>query len=374
MTGLNNYERIKKSAASLMERLTRKKIEIKKSAWRAGTFLFAALLVAAAGSLLWSYTASAEEEVEDTTYYCFQEAEFNYRVYLLENDLFGYRVLEPGRAYITNLTDYIDVDFEYHFVGESEAEIGGEYSITANLVAMTGQDEHLVWENKYELLPVQKIEAYGTDFSIKENIAIPLAEYLKFAEHVREETGYNPGDLSLIVSGNVLVEAETTEGILQEELSPTMIIPLKGNVFTVGGELLDVREGGITETMTVNAVAVGAVRAFSPLVFTASAIALLLFQTVIAPVKTIEKQRELSGIIKKHKDRIVVTTNGVSAVPRGAVTVCSFDELLKLADEMGRPILYPQPHVAEGSEHIFLIYTPEKVYAYGLGESSQVED
>ncbi len=331
-------------------------------------YILVALLIFSVTASLWSYTASANQEEEYTTYYYLQEASFDYRIYTAPNIIFENRVLGPGNAYITSLTDFIAVDFEYNYFGESEVELKGSYGVVAKLAAYTAQQEHLVWEKEYALLPTKQFNTIDSDFSFKERFNIPLAEYIAFIEQIREETGFNPAELNLVVTGNVNMEVVTEDGAVIDQLSPTMIIPMKDSVFTVSGQLFEEKEGGIAQTRVVAAVPVNVGRSMFPVLVALTAIGLVLirFLTVPTQAKAQADKHQVPGILKKHKERIVVTANGVSSIPAGAITVLDFDELLKLADEVGRPILYPQPSSLDGSNHFFLVYTPEQTYAYGI--------
>lgn len=335
-----------------------------------------ALLVFSAAGLLWSYTASANQEEEYTTFYYFQEASFDYRIYAMPNRIFEDRVLGPGNAYITSLTDSIAADFEFDYFGESEAELSGSYGVTATLNAYTAQQEHLVWSKEYTLLPTKTFSSSDTDFYFRERIQVPFAEYMVFIEEVREETGFNAAELNLVVTGTVDLEAETADGVVTDSLSPTMIIPMKGSTFTVGGGLVEEREGGITQTRVVPAASVHTGRAVFPAMVAVAAIGLVLirFLTVPGKAKAKKQKHEVNTILKKHKERIVITANGVASIPDGAITVHDFDELIKLADEVAKPILYPKPGSLEGHDHFFLIYTPEQTYAYGVTKSESEDE
>jgi hypothetical protein len=331
-----------------------------------------------AGSLLgtfWSISNTAGEEVEETVYYYIQEALIDYSVYTLPNDLFANRMLGPGRAYIAGLTDYIALDFEYRFFGEREAAISGEYDATATLAAYTAQEEHLVWEKVYQVLPRQYFSVNDSELTFTERIIVPFSDYLAFTEYVKDETGYSPSELKLTVNCNVSMSAETEEGVISEKLAPGMIIPLNGNTFTVDGTLAEELEGGITQTRVVTGTGIVGLTLLLPVMILLSALALTFVR--FATVSALEGQKkevpDVSSLLKKHGDRIITTANGVSSIPEGAVVVVSFEELLKLADEIDKPILYPRP--AEGSEgdHYFLIFTPEKVYAYGISGSKVSE-
>lgn len=366
---INKY-RLKKLYRHLIDRLGRVKIIVQKKKKVTLVFLSILFLAFSAGTV-WSFTASAEEEIEITNYYYTQEAILDYRVYLAPNDLFDSQILKPGMAYITSITDKIVVNLEYLFFGEDDAEISGYYNVNASLLAHTAQKEHLVWEKNFVLLRDTKFNSTDADYWINDQFTIPVADYVKFAEKAREQTGYNPAELNLIINCNINLEALTEKGLISENLSPNMIIPLQGNTFTVGGELIDKREGGIKEVAVIGGLEGNnptTVLAFFT-VMTALALTLVGFFIVPDEGKVKQKKQRISHIVKKHKERIVITSNGVSALPNGVVTTYSFDELLKLADEVNKPILYFKSKVEEdNNEHVFLIYTPEQTYAYKVAE------
>lgn len=375
MIRFNKSEQSEKKFRSFLAGFAALKKKIPKRSRQVAMFTLVAILIISTAGMLWSFTATGEQEVENVTYYCLQEAVLDYKVYMAPNDFFEETVLEPGRAYMTELTEQIVVDFEYHYFGEDEAEISGKYGMTALLEARTSDGEHLVWDKEYELLAEESFSSSGSDYSVEEQVTIPFGEYLAFTEEVREETGYSPAELNLSVNAYVDVEAETPDGVITDTLNPNMVIPMGGSTFTVSGSLMEESEGGITEVTTVTAVEGDNFRAVSAVAVTLAAAALLSvrFLTVPSEEKQQKQVQQVSKILKKHKERIVVTANGVTSVPEGAITVYSFDELLKLADEVGKPIIYPQPRYGNGGDHCFLIFTPEHVYAYSVKEKPEQE-
>lgn len=338
-------------------------------------YFLAGLLVFSAAGLFWSYNAEAEKEVTYRTYYYLQEAELDYLVFLLPNELFADRFLEPGRAYISALTDYIAVDFIYRFAGEREAVITAEYYVQASIIALTAQEEHMVWTVNYDLIPVKRINADDKEIAIRERFIIPFAEYLEFAESVREETGYHPAETNLVVTADVKVEAETTEGLITESVSPIILISLKGNTFTVDGVLGEDKEGALTDTYLTVAAGIQTARQvfLTLLIVFASFLGLVFIFTYSAEGLAKKHNQEVAVILKKHKERIVMTVpNGMQSLPQGAIEMLSFDELIKLADEVNRPIIYPKPVASNNNEqHFFLVFTQEQAYAYRVKGSSE---
>ena len=333
--------------------------------------LLAGLLLVSIAGLIWANTAPAERTEEYKAYSYHQETGIDYRVHLVSNDLFGESVQSPGRAYITALTDHITADFKYRFTGTDTAKISGQYGVTATITATTGRDGDLVWEKEYALVSAQRFNVNDTGYNVKETVIIPFKEYQELAEQIREETGFNPGELNLIVKWDVSLRAEKGDDVITERMSPTITVPMRGSTFTVSGDLTDTGEGSISKTRTVpNLVTNQAQRVFP--VATPSVLAvLILFLVFTSPIekKVSPQEQKVSRILKKHKDRIVVTSAGVPQVlDNNAIAVESIEDLIRLADEVSRPILYHQAKKGRGRWHAFLVLTPERIYLYDVSE------
>ena len=328
-------------------------------------------LALALGGLYWSYTRPAETTVNYTAFPYTHENSLAYRVHLLPNDLFTETSLEPGRAYISSLTDYIDTRFVFRFAAENEAAINGEYCVTASLTAYTGPENNLVWEKVFPLLPVKTFQLRGKEVLLQEDVALPFSQYTRLADQIVEETGFSPQNLSLEVSYDVAWTVDAPEGTIAETAGPKLTIPLRASVFTVEGALEQKESGGISAVKTVPVPYIEEVKiGFITLSVLSCLLLLVFFQiTVNREEKDNLTGKIVSSILKKHRDRVVrCAENNFSAGHDHVLTIASFDDLLKIADELGKPILYQSGAGENNYDHSFYVFSEHLAYRYALGE------
>lgn len=359
-----------------------KKWTLKKKTRQGVIAVLLFILVLALAGLYWSYTRPAETAVDFTAFSYSQESMLDYRVHLLPNELYEEAYLGPGRAYISALTDYISTEFIYRFSAGSEADIKGEYSATANIVALTGQEDHLVWEKSFPLLATEAFHINGKDVFLREEVILPFSEYVALANSIVETTGFSPQKLNLRVNYNVDLVADTPEGVIEETAAPELIVPLSGNVFTVGGSLEDSRTGGIPATRQEPVPYFEEARTGFSLLSTLLVLFLLIFiqVTVGREERNNFVKKKLSRILKQHQDRIVKCAEAIPSPGHGNILeVASFDDLLKIADELGKPIFYQNGLGSQGSlgaqggngyEYLFFVFSEQYSYRYLLGEVS----
>jgi len=334
--------------------------------------LIGLLLLCSAAGLIWSLLRPAEKAEYFNTYSFHHAAEVDYRVLLLPNEFFPEPLLGPGRAYISDLTDSVQSVFVYRFSGEKEAELRGEYRVLATLAAYTGQEKYLVWERKYELLPPKSFSTRGKEIAFQEEVAVPFSAYAEFAGRLSEETKFSPEELNLTVVYSVSVEAQTEEGTIREELNPTMVVPLKGKTFVVGGELAKSNAGGLSASRQVPVPLVKETKvAFGTATLFFIALMLgLQFLTAAREEKNNFVARKIAKLLKKHGERIVAVKKTPPLLEEGKtieIEVDSFEDLLKTADELGRPILYCQADKTDGKEHVFVVMGENCLYRFVLG-------
>lgn len=334
------------------------------------TVLIGLLLLGSAAGLIWSLARPSEKTEYFKTYSYQHAAEVNYRVLLRPNEFFPEPLQEPGKAYISDLTDSLQTSFVYRFAGEKEAEISGEYSVLATLAAYTGQEKYLVWEKKYELLPSKVFSSFGKEIAFQEEVMIPFSEYADLAGRLSEETKFSPEELNLTVVYSVSVEARTEGGTIREELKPTMLVPLKGKVFVVGGDLNKNNAGGLTASRQVPVPLVKE----SKVAFAAATLFFfvlmlgLQFLTAAREEKTNFVAKRIAKLLKKHGERIVAVKKAPPLLEEAkTIEVNSFEDLLKTADELGRPILYRQADKTNGEEHVFVVMGENCLYRFVVG-------
>lgn len=326
------------------------------------------LLLGALAGLFWSYARPAKTAAQYTARPYTYESAVDYRVRLQPNKLYDQQHLGPGRAYLSALTDSLETEFTFHFTAEEEAELKGEYSVSALIAARSGPENHPLWEKSFLLLPPKPFAVSGTEVLVQESVAIPFSQYAALAKSIVEETNYSPQSLTLEVVYGVTVEADTPEGQLRETVAPKLIIPLRETVFTVEGELESQGSGGIAATRWESAPYHGEARwGFALLTAVLGLTLVLCSQMTAAEKKPGAAQQRLSRILKQHRERIVECTGKIPLSGHNLLAVASFEDLLKIADELEKPVFY---HCGseENRGHSFLIFSGQHAYCYNLGE------
>ena len=321
----------------------------KKYKWGA-ILLVSILLIAAAVYLFDLYSGPTELEERIRVYSYRQVGQVDYEVNYSPNQLVSITQGAPLRAYLADSTETIQTDFLYSFVGQREAELTGELEVKASISAYIGKERYLVWQENYQLLEPKIFKNQAKEMAINEEIEIPFADYLKLSQEIQEQTKFIPEELELMVKYQLKLTAATDKGIIEESFTPELLIPLRGKTFIVGGNLKGNKEDGILQVEKIPTPLLVEKRLAAAIAM--GFLSLLLFIIAIFTEDRnkdqtwLEKQTAL--LLRKHGDRIVSYKAGPETSNAGRVfAVSAFEELLKLADELGRPILYQEHQQGE---------------------------
>jgi hypothetical protein len=92
----------------------------------------------------------------------------------------------------------------------------------------------------------------------------------------------------------------------------------------------------------------------------------LVFFTVPAPIKD-PLEKELNKILKKHGDRLVALNNDLEYFNGALNIVKTMDDLVRIADEIERPIFYKYSEEYKEIDKFYITYE-DKVYVLDLCE------
>lgn len=271
-----------------------------------------------------------------------QKTNIDYKAILKPNILYAQESLGPGEVYITELIDHIQASFAYEFIGERAAELEGNYEIIADLVGATkeGEATKIIWKKAFILQPKQSFQMKDKMVSLKGNAYIRPEEYNNFVKTVNESTKVNT-PVSCIISMNVNLQAKTDKGVIEEKMSPKMVIPLNTNYFSIDSQLAEEKPGQIEVTKQVP-IPVNQKKVMTYGVIIGLLVILGIFMIFFTETKAPmdERQKKLQQIFKKHGDRLVALNRDIAISWDHYREVKSMDDLVRTADEIGKPILY----------------------------------
>ena len=336
------------------------------------------LFIISIGILLCSYKlyASIEhtqfESKEIDIYSYNNNANVNYTVSLNPNNLYNTNSLDGGKIYISSLVDFIDTNFIYEYKGDTNTDIKGNYIITAKVQGFTIQDKSVItiWEKDFPIVSNKYFNSADNTFSITENIKLNLSEYNAFVEEIIETTKINC-DTSLTLLMDINLKGTTNKGSFEENITPSIDIPLNMAMFQITTTNVE-KPGAIEETIQVQlpvdknqAIFYGAIIGICTL-----GLIFLIFFTQAAPKKD-PLEKELSKIFKKHGDRLVALSADVDFTD--AKYVRTIDDLVRLADELERPILYKYSDDYKMINTLYVI-NGDEIYVFDIKELMPIED
>jgi uncharacterized protein DUF5305 len=169
------------------------------------------------------------------------------------------------------------------------------------------------------------------------------------------------------------MEVETDKGNIQETYSPGIIIPLNGNYFEIGGNLKDEKNGTIEDTKTIT---LPMDKKKVTILGIAAVICLIGIVFVIFFTKSVvidEHEKALKKIFKKHGDRFVALNTEAIVTFKNRNVVKSIDDLVKISDEIGKPIMYKYSSDFKDITK-FYVFDEIQIYVLDLKDISIKED
>lgn len=274
--------------------------------------------------------ATIEKQIP--TYNYEHKGDITYQAHIKPNMVFKETTLGPGKTIYSKLLESFNIYYSYQFEADKPAKLKGTYNITATLEAKD------MWKLDFVLEPQTKFNETGKNFSFNKERPINLDYFKEIVKQVDDELGVSAREPKLIIKANINLEADNAEGTVKDSLAPTMIIPLTSGAFQVDGELSVNKNGSLSKTLPVpNPIKEKWVYALTLAVFLGMLLVLFLLLTQNKPVNADKRKNEIE-FWKKYGDRMVKVTDEL--FPAEIISLNSMEDLVKVADELGKPIIY----------------------------------
>jgi len=302
------------------------------------------ILIFAVSCLILAETITQELiEVKEPLISSNNKASAKYQVFLKQNPLFGEEsILPENSSIITEYVDYIKASFNYDYTADKLADISGDYEITGVLEAYTGKDEDIIsiWQKKYEYVPKTAFEKRNSDsFDISREIRINFPEYNEFVQLIAEDTKIDaPVRLSVVM--NVNIKAVTENGVIEESMDPSLVIPLNNKYFTIDGNM-NQDKPAVLEVAKMVPRPVNRSYLHFLIITGALLVNLFIFFLLFTKTKEMDVHRKtLIKIFKQYGGRMAAINDKITESYDHMYEVFSIDDLVRIADEIGKPIVY----------------------------------
>lgn len=269
---------------------------------------------------------------------------FDYVAYLKNNSLFDTKTLGTGSKIFKEITEKLEIFYNYEFKSSGNVEVEGEYTVIARIKTN-------LWSKDYVLIPRTNFNSTSFKFNFPLNIKKFEEEY----DNISKEIGVEANEPTLLILCNVYVNAKTKYGPVNDAFTHSLSMPLKEKVFDVEG-LTFSRKGSIEKEIVIKQESIILKRRL----YTLTSIVFLLSLTLFWIFTEGVEKKDPAKILEKYKDWIVEA----ESIPfEKSVSLKSPEDIVKVAEELGKPI------VATKSRQAFYVLDGDLAYVYEIPSS-----
>lgn len=330
--------------------------------------LFSLLFLGALYCLYYLYRQPADIVKEEPVYAYKHQGDIGFRAVIKPNTVFKETtIMDPGKTIYRGLMESFTATYAYQFRADQPAEIKGTYNVTATIEAKD------MWKLDYVLVPQTAFSQSGKEVAFHNERTLDLAYFEQVIKLVDTELGVNAREPKLIVKTNINLEADTGEQVLKEQLAPTMIIPLTSGSFQVGEDGLTAKkEGSLTKKITApNPIKGKTIYTQGAAIVLGALLICLILLTQNRPlIQDPRKSRQefWRNFWKKYGDRIIKTNHEPN--PAESISVNSMDDLVRVADELSKPIIYKEVFSANAPAACYVLDGPT-AYKYAINTNNE---
>ncbi len=266
---------------------------------------------------------------------------YNYDVNLVENKYTkGMNLSDKSLAYITDLINDIDLNINYEYTADKRSDLTYEYEIIGRMQAVYTKDgeEQKVIERDDTLLEKTIIDEKTSKINITENLKLDLKEKNNLLLDLKQQTG-----MSLKAVYSVFLKINVKTIIEDEEVNmdykPVVTIDLAEKTTQVKGENNKEDTQYIAKQVPKDS-KISYTFIFD-MIGMLVGIFLLRYASTARVTNRIrnEYRYELNRLLKLCEDKIVRVNDRPDINDENTVTVRDFGEIVKLSEELFKPIL-----------------------------------
>lgn len=268
---------------------------------------------------------------------------YDYKINLITNKYMTNNEIEDKNlAYVTDLIDNIELDLNYDYTGDKNSEIKGTYSIIGKMQAVYTKngEEQKIWEKEETLLQEKELSSTSNNLNINEKLILDLKDKNDLINSFKQQLG-----MTIDAKYNIILKINTSTIIegkeVTNEVKPVLNIDLAEKTTKITGENNTTNTEYISKEYKISKES-NVVRIIVNSILAIIGIAILRYALRASIAKTIrnEFKLELNRILRICQDKIVRVSTKPSDEDIEVVIVKDFGEIVKVSEELFKPILY----------------------------------
>jgi len=339
--------------------------------------LFALLSLFSISSVYFTHQLPTED-IKTTTLLTYKHVgTYDYTAKLSSNIIYNQSELKPDQGTLyTEITEYIDTTFSYTFESSQESNITIEYKINVILPS---------WNKVFNIVPQTKLNSVGNIAQFSKDHLVNITSLQELKGILEQETRIRVSDYNVTIRPEIHTIADNNIATINEYFTPTMAITFKhgqGNYISTTG-LEHTTPNAITDAQKTPLPGVINQR-YASYAFCATTLSALV-ATTWAYTKTarpsLKPKKPMEEIIAPYEEIVVETveepSSGQAAVletERGnryykgekpIINVKTFEDLVKVADLLGKPVLsYEKASSTSSKESTRIFYVIDGTTRY----------
>lgn len=289
---------------------------------------------------------------------------FNYSVYLKENEFIKEPYLKEGEAYILDLVDFIRINANYNFNATEKTDVNGTSRLIARLKIYykesSDNSSNPELLKKEDVLKEEVVNFSSNAHQTSYGYDIYLTDYLNTLSSFRNKVKVSlEGYLEISFENNY--KGLVGGASYTSNYTNTLKIPLSNSVFKIEGatgeEKTDkVYEGDLIKTnkKVQSYIIIANIVTF--------AVLLLLLKKLFMFTNKSEYERTLNKLLRNYDDVIVNTTSILDIGKYKLIEIEEFKEILNLSRELLLPIMNYE--VEKGKETWLYVIKDDILYRY----------
>lgn len=330
--------------------------------------IIAVIVMAALAGIIYELKCDKTQTMEMNRYTYTLSGDVSYTVLLKENPYYEELEQEQGKTYLHELIDKINLHFLETFEGESGAQVSVNYRVFSSVDAyQTNEGEILIiWNKEFPLVEETTEELTGENHFIEEDIELGLKEYEKFVDESKDNLG-------IALSTRLRVQMEgtytiTLDGETKEEpFVVQCILPLESQLMNLETVPSESKTDQFMETVSYERavrnwllILMGSIMAVGILVI------IVILWKAKEPDETYLLKKGIDKLMRNYKSRMVEVEKLNSGCALERYRLTSMEGLVKVSDDLQKPILYQKNEVTKVKDYTFYVLEQDKIYSYRL--------
>jgi hypothetical protein len=293
---------------------------------------------------------------------------YDYEVNLLKNKYIEETTLGMDKqAYITDLIDNITLDLKYMYTGSETSDIEYKYSIIGKMAAVYTRDgeEQKILEKDYNLLDERNGKLTEKKLKIDEKIQVDLKDQNGLLKDFEQNMNMSI-DATYTIIFNISTITNVEGESVENKITPKIVIDLGKKTTKISGEnnqnnteYVSIKVAESNKKSNVYFVIYGIIT-----VCAFVALRYIITKTEATVIIRNEYRQEINRILRLCQDKIVQVKNRPDLNREKLIEVKDFGELVKLSEELYKPILFWENK--ERTESWFIVMSNNTIYKYAI--------